>query len=180
MRTAIEVAHEGIVTEEWLHTVKKRVQQLCKDKKKNATTIDKTGDLGAELPHKAIVGEKDAVQDFLQLKPKKKPQNRCWLKFSASSAQRKPNKPNQIQPYTFDYNNAGKCATYFSEKHKPRKIQEGDKIFLALHSWDQNGKACPIIVAQAFCHEFKEENKLDEDWQWPYLLSCMMNKPFQK
>lgn len=170
MRAAIEADHKGIVTGEWLHTVKKRVQQLCKDKKKNATTIDKTGDLGAELPHKAIVEENDTVQDFLQSKLKKKTQNRCWIKFSASSAQRKPNKPNQIQPYAFDYNKEGQCATYFSEKHKPRKIQEGDKIFLALHSWDQNGKACPIIVAQAFCHEFKEENKLDEDCQWPYFI----------
>ncbi len=172
MRAAIEAAPKGIVTEEWLYTVKKRVQILYKQKKQNATTIDKTGDLGAELPHKATVEENDAVQNFLQATPKKKekPQNHCWLKFSASSAQRTPRKPNQIQPYTFDYNKEGKCATYFSEKHRPRKIQEGDKIFLALHSWDKNGKACPIIVAQAFCHEFKEENKLDEDWQWPYFI----------
>ena len=48
------------------------MQQLCKDKKKNASTVDKTGDLGAELSHKATVEENDTVQDFLQLKPKKK------------------------------------------------------------------------------------------------------------
>lgn len=172
MRTAIEADSKGIVTEEWLHTVKKRVQQLCKDKKKNATTIDATGDLGAELPHKVSTEENDTVQDFLQSKPKKKekPQNRCWLKFSASSAQRKPHKPDQIQPYTFDYNKEGKCATYFSEHWKPKRIHEGDKIFLAVHSWNKEGQECPIIVAQAFCHEFKEENRLDENSQWPYFI----------
>ena len=73
------------------------MQQLCKDKKKNASTVDKTGDLGAELSHKATVEENDTVQDFLQLKPKKKTQNRCWLKFFGKFLHReKPYKPNQI------------------------------------------------------------------------------------
>lgn len=89
----------------------------------------------------------------------------CWIKFEATSRIRKDGSI----PYDFHFEN-GTYKTCFSEWRKPKKVHEGDWIYIATHSWDKEGNPAPMIVGRAKCHAFKEENRQSEDSQWPIYL----------
>lgn len=89
----------------------------------------------------------------------------CWIKFEATSRSRKE----ADIPYAFHFEN-GIYKTHFSEWRKPRKVHEGDWIYIATHSRDKKGNPAPMIVGRAKCHAFKEENRQLEDSQWPIYL----------
>ena len=93
-----------------------------------------------------------------------------WLKFGADAQNRHDPEAgylDRMNPHTID-------KTFFPTQ--PVGIKNGDKVYLALVSYDKDHIATPIIVGRAFTTGFDEKNKVEKSfigWQ-PW----MENYPF--
>lgn len=136
-----------------------------KDEKKLVSPIKSTNySFGAEIHfHEESSPDSDIVQRMMG--PTPETNCHCWIKFEATSRNRK----DKHTPYTFHFED-GIYKTRFSEWRKPRKMHEGDWIYIAVHSKDKEGAPAPMIVARAKCHSFKKENRQSEGSQWPIYL----------
>lgn len=81
------------------------------------------------------------------------------LKFSGSAKGRaNGNEPMNIRPFIDD----GKTIfiTNFSEakKNSAKTVEEGDETFFCVHSYDKNGKSCPLIVGKGFLRKYNNNN----------------------
>ena len=85
--------------------------------------------------------------------------NNIILKFSGSAKGRaNGNEPMNIRPFIDD----GKTIfiTNFSEakKNSAKTVEEGDETFFCVHSYDKNGKSCPLIVGKGFLRKYNNNN----------------------
>lgn len=103
----------------------------------------------------ALGGKKEAVSH--------KSLRNIILKFSASAKRRaNGNEAMIIRPFIDD----GKTVfiTNFSEakKNSAKTVEEGDEIFFCVHSYDKNGKNCPLIVGKGFLRKYNRNNDARE------------------
>lgn len=88
------------------------------------------------------------------------------LKFSASAKRRaNGNEPMNLRPFIDD----GKTVyiTNFSEakKNSAKTVEEGDETFFCVHSYDKDGKNCPLIVGKGFLRKYNSNNDArDKGW----------------
>lgn len=85
------------------------------------------------------------------------------LKFSASAKRRaNGNEPMSILP--FIDNGKTIYITNFSEakKNSAKTVEEGDETFFCVHSYDKNGKNCPLIVGKGFLRKYNSNNDARE------------------
>jgi hypothetical protein len=95
-----------------------------------------------------------------------------WLKFSADAKHR--HDPNV--GYFDRFNDFTKTRTFFPTR--PVGIKSGDRIFLALVSFDNDNVPTPIIIGRAFSNGYNENNVVKskvngwEDWMvdYPYFI----------
>lgn len=99
---------------------------------------------------------------------------RYWLKFEATGQ----NRWSPDEKYPPNRLNNGEIVTCFSEKKKPIRIQNGDCIFIAPHSFNIKKQKNPIIIGRALTKGFLENNKvtnediLNNKWMkdYPYYI----------
>ena len=127
---------------------------------------------GAVLSEPDSADDRDFVQEFLS--PER--ESHCWIKFEASSENRRPSKPPAAEPYTF-HNQNGIYMTRFSEARRPKRMHEGDIVYIAVHSWDRGGNPAPMIAGRARCHAFRETNVIPDGGQWPVYLELYDVEP---
>ncbi len=197
---------EGIITQEMLDEYKNKYKQQKEKKKKadgsthvvatvrGATLDRKARDIREkiEIAQEEIENNKeerisDAV--YIALGGKAEPVshkslNNIILKFSASSKHRADeNKHIDMHPFIIE----GKTiyTSNFSEAKKSslKTIQEGDEIFLCVHSYDLNGNPCPMIVGKGIFRKFNSNNDARKhDWankyEWlpEYPLYCVISE----
>lgn len=161
---------ETYITEERL----KHEDQLVKEEKTSSkyagpckTTVKP---FGAKMPVRDDELDRDYVQELLN--PKITYDSHCWIKFEASSKERR----SSGKPYTFHEQN-GIYMTRFSQARKPKRMHEGDIVYIAVHSWDRNGNPAPMIAGRARCHAFQESNVIPDGGQWPVYLELYDTEP---
>lgn len=106
------------------------------------------------------------------------------LKFSASAKKRADgNEPMFMHAFIDD----GK-AVYISNFSEARKssaktIEEGDETFFCVHSYDKNGKECPLIVGKGIFRKYSSNNDArKKDWikqyEWlsDYPIYCVISE----
>lgn len=159
---------ETYITEERL----KHEDQLVKEENTHSkyagpckTTVKP---FGAKLPASDDELDRDYVQELLN--PQINYDSHCWIKFEASSRERR----SSGGPYTFHEQN-GIYMTRFSQARKPKRMHEGDIVYIAVHSRDRNGNPAPMIVGRARCHVFRETNVIPDGGQWRCIWNCMMS-----
>lgn len=146
--------HDGIITNE---LIQEEYIRLTKEPQNFQNSKYKYS-YGATLPH-TKKRKKIASQ-----KSKKSAQPTVWIKFEATSRTR----PNG-KVYFLDKRFPAE-RTSFSASKKPRRIAEGDLVYIAVHSYDATGHPAPMIVACAKAHKFSENNFLSEKKEWPYYI----------
>ena len=161
---------ETYITEERL----KHEDQLVKEENTHSkyagpckTTVKP---FGAKLPASDDELDRDYVQELLN--PQINYDSHCWIKFEASSRERR----SSGGPYTFHEQN-GIYMTRFSQARKPKRMHEGDIVYIAVHSRDRNGNPAPMIVGRARCHVFRETNVIPDGGQWPVYLELYDVEP---
>ena len=138
-----------------------REKLRLKNEVKQANPTKYTYSFGAVIQEPVTVDSRDLVQEFLG--PER--ESHCWIKFEASSRERR----SSGGPYTFHEQN-GIYMTRFSQARKPKRMHEGDIVYIAVHSWDRNGNPAPMIAGRARCHAFRETNVIPDGGQWPVYL----------
>lgn len=106
--------------------------------------------------------ERDFVQDLIN--PKITWDSTVWIKFEASSSTRPAGEK------FFKDIHGPDTKTFFSPSRKPKRIHEGDLVYIAVHSYGMDGNPAPMIVARAKAHKFQDSNRLDNKEQWPFYL----------
>jgi HKD family nuclease len=143
-------------------------QYKIKDKQ-NLSVFD---DFGAELGPKKQFSNIEDIFYRPPLTQKWLPQN-IWIKFEGYSDQRRTK--NDL-PLNIKLNEKKYYRTRFPKK--PTGFRNGDMVFLARSSWDNNDEKTPVIYGFGMAQEFNElnvipklEQKIDGNFErWPYFI----------
>lgn len=204
--TEVSDAEEGIITQEMIDDYKIRYQEKKASKSKldgdtlitgivrGATLNKKTekirNDLNVafkEIQNSVLERQSDPVYSALggdtSLISYKGLRN-IILKFSASSKNRADgNKPMDMEAF-YDEGKLIYISNFSEASLKSAKtVEEGDETFFCVHTYDKNGKGCPIIVGKGFFREFKSSNDArKKEWinqnQWlkDYPIYCVISE----
>ena len=106
------------------------------------------------------------------------------LKFSASAKKRADgNEP--MFMHEFIDNGKAVYISNFSEARKSsaKTVEEGDETFFCVHSYDKNGKECPLIVGKGIFRKYSSNNDArKKDWikqyEWlsDYPIYCVISE----
>lgn len=153
----IQVAGNGVVTQEWIDEEKKHVPQLAANQRHRNVTYSNIFKKGATL--KKIV-HPDFFESILENTENYSEEvTGIWLKFEGTGDDRIPNEYNYKQMK----GNRKRIlnTTYFPRK--PGSIQKDDTLFLTIVSYDEQNRPTPMIVGYAKTDGFNKDNKVSED-----------------
>jgi len=155
------VEQNAQITKELLSKEKKRIEDENRNSKMAGPCkiVNPAKPFGAKIEWKE---DGDLVQDLMD--PKVSWDSNVWIKFEASSTTRRKG----IE--FFKDTHGPDATTFFSPSRKPKRIHEGDLIYIAVHAYNAEGKPTPMIAARARAHRFQESNYLENGTQWPYYL----------
>lgn len=202
--TRVAAVEEGKITQEMLDDYKVRFQKQKESKSKLDGGIHiVTTVRGAALDRRAKQIKEDPNEAFKEIEDNTserisdpvysalggeisvlshKSLRNIILKFSASSKSRADgNKPMEMEPFVDE----GKTVyiSNFSEASlkSAKTVEEGDETFFCVHSYDKNGKSCPLIVGKGIFRAFQSSNDArKKDWinqnQWlkDYPIYCVI------
>ncbi len=155
------VKQDKSITEKLLTEEEARIKNECKSSKTAGPCEIKNPPkpFGAKI-------EPEETGDFVQelVDPKIVWDSDVWVKFEASSVKRRQGTE------FFKDTHGPTLKTFFSPARKPKRVHEGNLIYIAVHSYDKDNKLAPMIVARAKAHEFQKENYDDSRGQWPFYL----------
>lgn len=206
IETRVEKTVDGIISQEMLDDFKERYKKH-KEAKKNldggthvvalvrGAALDRIAKGIKEDSNEAFkeieahTGERltDAVYGALGGKREKathKNLRNIVLKFSASARSRADgSKPMDMNSFTED----GKVIyiSNFSEARKKSAmtIEEGDETFFCVHSYDKDGKACPLIVGKGYFRAYNHNNDArlkkwitQYEWLQEYPIYCVISE----
>lgn len=180
LQSEVEQNPEGLITQDMLDDIKARFDEQ-KERKKypgssnyvvfiRGATLDKNAKRIKEFAGEALnelekhIDERKNDMVFVTMggnKDKinyKTPQN-IILKFSGSSKRRANGKePMYMKPFTDEKRNI--FITNFSEakKNSAKTVENGDETFFCVHSYDIDGKACPLIVGKGILRRYDSSN----------------------
>lgn len=146
----------GEVTQEWIDEEKKYVPQLGADRRNKSVTYSNNKKKGAEL--KKIV-QPDLFEIIFENTDEDKDVAGIWLKFEGTGDDRIPSDLNYqemkgVRKRDFK-------TTYFPRK--PSGISKDDTLFLTIVSYDEQGKAMPMIVGYTKTNGFNMNNVVDDN-----------------
>lgn len=151
----IQVAGNGVVTQEWIDEEKKHVSQLAANQRNRNVTYSNISKKGATL--KKIV-QPDLFESILENTNDLDEVSGIWLKFEGTGEDRIPN--------NYDYKEMKGDRkrtlniTYFPRK--PGSIKNDDTLFLTIVSYDEQNRPTPMIVGYAKSDGFKKDNIVTE------------------
>jgi len=206
IESQVRKAEDGIITQEMLDDYKVRYEKQKEAKKKmdggkhvvatiRGAALDRRARTIKEDPNEAFkeiesnTGERltDAVYEALGGKNDEashKSLRHIILKFSASAKKRADgNEP--MYMHSFDDNGKAVFISNFSEARKKsaETVEEGDETFFCVHSYDKNGKECPLIVGKGFFRKYNQNNDARKkdwitqyDWLAEYPIYCVLSE----
>lgn len=106
------------------------------------------------------------------------------LKFSASAKKRADGNEPMYMHVFYDNGKAIYISNFSEARLKSAKtVEEGDETFFCVHSYDKNGKECPLIVGKGFFREFNANNDARKkdwikkyDWLKEYPIYCVISE----
>ena len=196
---------DALVTQKWLDEEKIKYQKHKEKKKSMGGKSFVTSVRGATLDSKAkriksdpneFVKEieahtkeraDDVVYSALGGQAKEvsyKTAKNILLKFSASAKSRHDgNKPMVMDTFLEDGKRIYTSHFSLARKSKAQDIQENDETYFCVHSYDMNGKACPMIVGHGYFRRFNVNNDArkkdwynDYDWLQEYPIYCVIDE----
>lgn len=204
--TKVCCAEDGVITQEMLDDYKTRYQKQKESKSKLdggkhiVTTVR-----GAALDRKARLIKEDVNEAFKEIDSNvaerltdsvysalggetavvsHKSLRNIILKFSASAKNRSDgNKP--MDMHAFDDDGKALYISNFSEARlkSAKTVEEGDETFFCVHSYDKNGKECPLIVGKGFFRAFNVNNDARKkawinqyNWLEEYPIYCVISE----
>lgn len=206
IETKVSKAENGIITQEMLDDFVSRYAKQKESKKKTdggKHVVTKVR--GATLDRKAISIKEDVNEAFKEIEANTserltdtvyvalggknkeashKSLSHIILKFSASAKKRADgNEP--MYMHSFDDNGKAIFISSFSDARKKsaETVEEGDETYFCVHSYDKNGKECPLIVGKGFFKKYSQNNDARKkdwikqyDWLTEYPIYCVLSE----
>lgn len=144
------------VTQGWIDEEKKHVPQLGAERKNKTVVYSNNKKRGAEL--KKIV-QPDLFEKILENKVEDNDADGIWLKFEGTGEDRIPNDINYQQMKGIRKRDLK--TTYFPRQ--PSGILKDDILFLTIVSYDEHGKATPMIVGYTKTSGFNKNNVVADE-----------------
>lgn len=164
----ISIEKEYFIKKEMILDELKYLNSLEKNKEHK---FSKSHDRGKKfIPKKKI----DKIEELLLLKDLNiSSKSTAWIKFEGYSDYRR-SKNNT--PLSIVLNKKNCYRTHFPKK--PTGYKNGDLIFIARSSWDNNGNKTPIIFGYGITKKFNDKNVMPKEQQekneifkrWPYYI----------
>lgn len=106
------------------------------------------------------------------------------LKFSASAQRRdEGNAPMEMTAIEDDGKKIYISNFSNASLKRAKSVEEGDETFFCVHSYDKNGKPCPLIVGKGFFREYNPNNDARKkpwlkqfDWLEQYPIYCVISE----
>ncbi|MEK5478124.1 phospholipase D family protein [Paenibacillus sp. FSL R5-0407] len=166
------IKHSGswLVTQQMIDREKAKINESLpgrKGKKKDPTLVEynnvrwgaKLEDVSGSIVH-AIPAATDVTSDFIEIALKEddsqgeQRNTGIWIKFEGNSEDRIPNSRVYLDRKRELYEHMDR--TFF--RRRPSGIKEGQLIFMAVVSYDQQGQGTPMIIGYAKTSGFKPNN----------------------
>ena len=196
----VEKAEDGIISQEMLDDFKARYKNKKSDKLKldgsksimttiRGAVLDKNArrmkEDAQEVYNEIDRSSKERLSDvvYASLGGEKEPvsyQNlsNIILKFSGSAkARAKGNIPMEMHAFYDDGKNVYISNFSESRKRSAKNIKDKDETFFCMHSFDKNGKPCPMIVGKGVFRKYNEKNDTRKK-EWKDYYSWFVDYPF--
>lgn len=148
----IKSCNESIITQELIDKEKDEVNKIVQKTNNNCKTYSQK-EYGALIEEISITDSEDIIQNAFDSNNDEIDEG-IWLKFEGVASSRYDNK-NKYEPFIPKTIKA--AITCYPESKKPRRVREGDYVYIAVLSEDEHGKQMPIIVARGRSHAFHED-----------------------